>query len=107
MHAMTQQHLINAFGGETFAITEMYPVYLATAQQQGEAGAAKTFGWALEVEKMHLELFKRAKKAVDKGKDVKLGPVQVCSICGCTIEGEAPGVCPLCKAKRHAFVAYV
>lgn len=28
------------------------------------------------------------------GKDVELGPVQVCKVCGYTVEGEAPDICP-------------
>jgi rubrerythrin len=37
---------------------------------------------------------------------MELGSVQVCSVCGYTIEGEAPETCPLCKAKREMFDTY-
>ncbi len=95
-----------AIMGETFEIEEMYPVYIETAKLQGEKGAEKTFNWALATEKMHKDLFEAAKRAVDSGKDVELGPIQVCSVCGYTLERDAPEVCPICGAKKESFSAF-
>ncbi len=92
--------------GETFEIEEMYPVYIETAKLQGEKGAEKTFNWALATEKMHKDLFEAAKRAADSGKDVELGPIQVCSVCGYTLERDAPEVCPICGAKKESFSAF-
>ncbi|MFQ6129748.1 MAG: rubrerythrin family protein [Candidatus Hadarchaeaceae archaeon] len=100
---VTSKNLEIAIDGETFEIEEMYPVYLNTAKFQGEREAEKSFNFAYQAEKTHVEFFKRAKKAVDAGKDVELGDVQVCEVCGYTIEGEAPDYCPICGAAKNRF----
>jgi len=102
----TSQNLQGGINGETFEIAEMYPVYLEGARFQEEKGAERSFNYALQAEKTHEELFKKAKGAVDAGKDVDLGPVQVCGICGWTHEGEAPDVCPICGAKKDRFQTF-
>ena len=102
----TKKSLKLAIAGENFEITEMYPVYIDVAKFQGESGAQRTFTWALGTEKMHKMLFEKAKQSVDKNKDVDLGPVQVCKICGYTMEGEAPDKCPLCSATKNDFVTF-
>ena len=102
----TKKNLELAIMGETFEITEMYPVYIEVAKCQGEKGAQKSFEWAYGTEKMHKQLFEKAKEVIDKGRDVDLGPIQVCEICGYTIEVEAPDRCPLCGAVKERFTAY-
>ncbi len=92
--------------GETYEIIEMYPVFRAVAELQGEKAAFTSFDWAYQTEKIHAELFKRAKQAVDSGRDVELGPIQICEVCGYTLEGEAPDKCPLCKAGRDMFKTF-
>ncbi len=102
----TSQNLQSAIGGETFEAEEMYSAYLETAKLQEEKGAQRTFHYALAAEKAHAALYARAKQAVDDGKDVELGPVQVCGVCGYTVEGEAPDRCPICGAKKERFRAF-
>ncbi|TXT63437.1 MAG: Rubrerythrin-2 [Promethearchaeota archaeon] len=92
--------------GETFEIMEMYPVYIETARFQGENGAVRTFEWALNTEKEHKKLYEKAKKAVEAGDDVELDSVQVCEVCGFTLEGDAPDKCPICGAKREKFKSF-
>ena len=95
-----------SIGGETFEIEEMYPAYKQIAELQGEKDALRSFDWSYQTEKKHLELFQKARDAVSGGGDVELGPVQVCEVCGYTLEGEAPDVCPVCGAKKEKFTAY-
>lgn len=102
----TKKNLELAIMGEIFEITEMYPVYIEVAKYQGEKGAQKSFEWSYGTEKMHKQLFEKAKVLVDKGKDVDLGPVQVCEICGYTLEGDAPDKCPLCGAVKERFTTF-
>lgn len=92
--------------GEQFEVEEMYPAYMAVADMQGEKSAYRSFEWSYKTEKMHLALFQKAKEAVQAGRDVDLGPVQVCSVCGYTVEGEAPDKCPVCGAVKAKFEAY-
>jgi rubrerythrin len=91
---------------ENFEITEMYPTYIEVAKFQGEKGAQKSFEWAYGTGKKHKELYVKAKKAVDGERDVELGPIQVCEVCGYTLEGEAPDRCPLCGTTREKFTAF-
>lgn len=92
--------------GETYEITEMYPTFKAVAEFQGEKAAYTSFDWAYQTEKVHAELFKKAKKFIDTGKDVELGPIQICQVCGYTIEGDAPDECPVCKASKEKFTTF-
>jgi rubrerythrin len=91
---------------ENFEITEMYPTYIEAAKFQGEPGAQKSFEWAYGMGKKYKELYEKAKKAVDGKRVVELGPIQVCEVCGYTLEGEAPDRCPLCGATRERFTAF-
>jgi len=102
----TSEDLQAGIDGETFEITEMYPAYRVVAEAQGERGAQMSFTWALEAEKIHATLYQRAKEAVDKGGDVDLGVIQICQLCGYTVEGEAPERCPICNAKKERFKAF-
>ncbi len=89
--------------GETFEIEEMYPVYNATAKLQDEDGAVRSTYYALEAEKIHAEWYRKAREAVDKGEDVKVGTIQICGVCGHTREGDAPEKCPICGASKDKF----
>lgn len=102
----TAQNLQGAIEGETFEVKEMYPAYLSTAQLQGERAAERSFRYALEAEKTHAAMYKAAKDAVDAGRDLNLGPVRVCMVCGHTVEGEAPEICPICNTRKDKFVTF-
>jgi len=99
----TSQNLEGAIEGETFEINEMYPTYLETAKQQKERSAQLSFHYALSAEKIHAEMYTAAKQSVEAGADPDMGPVQVCEVCGYTVEGEIPEKCPICAAKRDKF----
>lgn len=102
----TNQNVTVALGGEEFEIAEMYPVYRAVAETQGEKLAMVGFYRALEAEKVHAALYRQALAATADGKDMALDTVHICTECGYTMEGEAPDQCPICKAKREKFVAF-
>jgi len=95
-----------AIDGETYEIEEMYPAYIEVAKFQGEKRAQRSFEWSYASEKMHKQLFERALDSVNSGKDIDLGPVQVCEVCGYTFEGEAPDRCPICGAPINKFTAF-
>lgn len=98
----TSKNLELAIAGEDFEIQQMYPAYLAVAEMQGEKDAIRVMKWALEVEKQHFTLYTEAKKAVDSNKDMALGDLHVCEICGATLT-EEPDKCPVCGAKKELF----
>jgi rubrerythrin len=103
----TSQNLQGGIIGETYEITEMYPAYLETAKFQKEKGAQLIFHYALEGEKTHRALFQQAKDAIDSGaKDMSLGHVRVCTVCGCTYEGDMPDKCPIWGATRDKIETF-
>jgi rubrerythrin len=102
----TSSNLQGGIDGETYEIEEMYPAYLEEAKFQQENGAELSFRYAISAEKEHAALFKKAKAAVDAGKDVQLGPVRVCRVCGWTHEGDIPDKCPICGATRDKFQTF-
>jgi rubrerythrin len=89
--------------GENYEIEEMYPAFNAVAQLQDEKEAIKSIHYALEAEKIHSVMYQKAKKAVDEGKDVDVGNIYICQVCGHTVEGEAPDKCPICGAPKEKF----
>jgi rubrerythrin len=99
----TSDNIQTCINGETYEINEMYPVFNATAKLQDESDAVRSTHYALEAEKIHAEWYKNAKEAVDKGEDVKVGTIQICSVCGHTREGEAPDKCPICGSTKDKF----
>lgn len=102
----TAQNLKVAIEGEEFEVNEMYPAYMVVADSQGEKAAIRSFHGALEAEKTHAAFYKQALEAVEKGKDADVSMVSVCSVCGYTVLGEAPEVCPICGAKRDKFRSF-
>jgi nitrite reductase (NADH) large subunit len=102
----TAENLAGAAGGEGFEIDEMYPAYIAVAIEQDEPEAQESFNHAMQTEKVHQELYTRAKKAVDAGGDANLAELWVCDFCGFTMEGEAPDKCPLCGNPKKNFVKF-
>ncbi|PNR94599.1 rubrerythrin family protein [Petrotoga sp. 9PWA.NaAc.5.4] len=102
----TTDNLQQCIDGETFEIEEMYPVYKNAADFQGEKEAVRTTHFALEAEKIHAEWYKNAKKVADQGKDVEVGKIFICDVCGYTVEGEAPEKCPVCGAPKSKFVEF-
>jgi rubrerythrin len=69
---------------------------IAAAEAEGDKKAVRSMHFALEVEKVHYELYGMAIKAVAAGKDVGDAKVRVCPICGHTVIGDAPDSCPVC-----------
>ncbi len=99
----TTENLQEALEGETFEVEEMYPAFIKVAEEEQEKGAETVTKWALEAEKVHAELYQKAKEAVAKGQDTEFNPVHVCQVCGFTAEGEAPDICPVCGALKDKF----
>ena len=102
----TSQNLAGAIEGEEFEINDMYPAYLEVAKMQSESQASLSFHYALSAEKIHSRMYRDAKQAVDAGRDVELGPVQICSVCGYTHEGDVPDKCPVCGKGPEKFTTF-
>ena len=84
----------------------MYPAYILVAESQGEKTAVMFLNAALAAEKVHAGIYKAAQAAVDTGRDIDFKPIHVCSVCGFTMEGDAPDKCPVCGAPKDKFVTF-
>ena len=102
----TVANLGAAIGGENFEVDVMYAAYLVTAEAQQEKGALRTMNYAIEAEKIHAEMYADAKKLAEAGKDIEIGQVYICPICGFTHIGEPPERCPVCNTKKDRFKAF-
>ncbi len=97
----TLENIQAAIEGEGHEFKEMYPKFLAAAEQEGNTRAAVSFRHALKVEEIHHGLYSKALGAVQENKDLPSAPIHVCSICGYTVIGDAPDRCPVCNAPRE------
>ncbi len=104
----TKKNLGQAIRGEIFEVEEMYPAYIKIAELQGDRQALQSFKWALEAEKIHGELYKKALEYIEKGQDVPIdGYIWVCPICGHTYIGsEPPEKCPICGSPGEKYVKF-
>ena len=96
----TRDNLKEAIGGETYEFESMYPPMIATAREEGDQAAERSFSYANEVEKVHAELYQKALDTMDSPAEVDY---YVCRVCGYTCEVEPPDVCPVCNSKKQAF----
>ncbi len=99
----TAENLEAAIEGEGFEFQSMYPDYVAEAEKETNKAALTTLKHAMAVEEVHYNLYGNALKAVKMGKDLPAQRVHVCSVCGYTVEGNAPEVCPVCGARKERF----
>lgn len=99
----TAENLDVAIAGENYEVVTMYPGMLAEAVAEGDKRATRTFGDALEVEKIHEALYRKARELVGKGKDSPETTYYVCPVCGFTHEGPLEGRCPVCNTPGEKF----
>lgn len=102
----TIENLKAAVEGELFEVEEMYPAYIRVAEEQKEKAAENSTKWALEAEKVHAGLYKKAMESVQNGQDVDDMPIHVCQVCGFTVEGDAPDTCPVCGSPKDKFTRF-
>ncbi len=101
------ENLDVAIAGETYEVEEMYPGYDAVAKLQEEHGARTSYRFALEAERIHAELYRRAREAVERGEDPDIKKVWICPVCGHTyVDDEPPEKCPVCGARKEMYVGF-
>lgn len=99
----TADNLQAAIEGEGFEFQEMYPGYLAEAEEAGNRPAAFSFKNALAVEEIHHDLYSEALEVVQAGNDLPESRIFVCEVCGNTVNGQPPEKCPVCGVHHTRF----
>lgn len=103
----TAENVQAAIEGEGYEFTKMYPEFVATAKQENNAAALKSFEFAMAVEKVHHDLYSQAAAALKAGKDLASAKIYVCPICGNTILNAAPDKCPVCGVAGSKFTEII
>ena len=103
----TAENLQAAFNGETYEYTVMYPDFLATANAEGNAAAARIFNLAMKAEQVHAGNYADVLANLD---DVdylnsKYAVVYRCPVCG-EVVTLLPNRCPICGASGDTFFMY-
>lgn len=97
----TAENLKEAIAGENYESVSMYPGFLAEAEAEDDKHAARTFHYALEVEKVHEKLYREALEML--GKQDEEYDYYVCPVCGYTHAHNAPEKCPVCGVLGSKF----
>jgi rubrerythrin len=100
----TTVNLEAAIEGESYEVKEMYPDFLKEAEAEGNKKAARSFKYALEVEKVHFGLFSEALEKLQAGGDLAGAAVWICPVCGNTVIGSVPDKCEVCGVPGDKFV---
>jgi len=98
----TKENLVTAINGENWEVEEMYPAYNAVAELQNDNRAKRSIRFAIEVEKIHSAMYTKAKQAVENGKDIEIGEIYICEVCGYTTDTKIDR-CPVCGAGFDRF----
>ena len=72
---------------------------IENAKAASNTKAQRVMQFAMDVEKVHADLYAKAIAAVEAGKDLEVSKMYVCPICGYTAETK-PDKCPVCGATR-------
>ena len=99
----TAENLQAAIGGENYEVVSMYPPMLAEAEAEGDKRAGISFKYALAVEKIHEELYRKAAEYLGSGRDLPETDLYVCPVCGYTHEGPLEGRCPVCNTPGERY----
>lgn len=98
----TTENLKAAVAGENYEAVTMYPEFVKDAEAEGAKSALRSFHWALEAEKVHEALYRKALDNLEEGKQATFD-YYVCPLCGYTHEGALEGKCPVCGTPGTKF----
>ena len=98
----TAANLKDAVAGETHEYKDMYPGFVATAEEEGNSAAVRTFTFAMKAEEVHAKLYAQALQNMDDTQEVFY---YLCPVCG-NIELARPNSCPICGVPGAKFIEY-
>ncbi len=97
----TAENLKAAISGENYEVTSMYPPFVESAAAANDKRAQNSFRYALDVEKVHEQLYRKALESINQ--PAESFDYYVCPVCGYTHERGAPDSCPVCGAPGSKF----
>jgi rubrerythrin len=99
----TIDNLGTAISGESYEFKKMYPEFLTVAKDENNKQATWSFNVASKVEQVHANLFQKAIDALKNKQALENIDYYVCGVCGNTVEGSPPDMCPICGSPKEKF----
>ena len=102
----TAENLQAAIDGETYEYTTMYIQFIADAKAEKVEKAEKSFNWAFDTEKKHMEFYKVALNAL-LSNTINTLPYTyaVCPVCGNTYDqATTDEKCAFCQTSKEKFI---
>lgn len=102
----TAANLQEAIDGEHYETMDMYPGFVADAEDEGNMKAAALFAQIAKVEAHHRDRYKKLLEMVKSGTVYKREkPIKWrCAVCGYVHEGtEPPAKCPCCQHPKEYY----
>ncbi|MFH0866908.1 MAG: ferritin family protein [Bacteroidota bacterium] len=102
----TKENMEAAIKSESYEVENMYPDFIKTAEAEQADDAKKSFNWAIETEKKHIELFQKTLDALTNKKEKELSmDYCVCPKCGNTyIAADIEEICEFCGTGKDKFI---
>ena len=105
----TIENLQSAINGEAYEVQTMYPKFIRDAENEKAPQAGKSFTWAWDTGKKHMNYFRRAAISLSKGTTSGF-PLTwfLCPVCGNTYNSvDVKPICDFCLSKQESFNGYV
>ncbi|MCC6146057.1 MAG: rubrerythrin family protein [Anaerolineaceae bacterium] len=99
----TAENLEAAIAGENYEVVTMYPEFISNAEKEDHKRAINSFSDAMEVEKVHEEMYREALDMLQNGVKFEDFDYYVCPVCGYVHKRSAPEKCPVCGALGSKF----
>jgi rubrerythrin len=97
-------NIISGAKGEIYETSDMYPKFIAKAEEEGNSAAAAVFTRAKLAEGYHAELYMDSYNTIDKPDGATY---YLCPVCGYIHKGdEEQGPCPICSTPFSSFTTY-
>jgi rubrerythrin len=96
----TETNLSDSFARETKVAGVSYSGFIATAESEENAKAARMFTWARDVEEVHAKLYEKALEHMLADEEPNY---YICDVCGYVSDGKIPDVCPVCGSDSRVF----
>jgi len=104
----TVENLQASIDGESYEVKTMYPGFLAAANTEKVEKAVKSFIWANDTEKKHLQFYSKALEALKANTlDMLPSGYAVCPVCGNTYDNSSVDErCAFCQTSKELFLVF-
>ena len=104
----TAENLKAAIKGESYETDTMYVQFINDAKAEKVNDAVKSFTWAIDTEKKHLDFYKKALAALEANNESSLpSGYAVCPVCGNTYDSaNIDEKCAFCQTSKDKFFTF-